>query len=244
MVKAALLALALPALLAGCLAGAPSHGPTGQIDGAVVDHLLRPYSNQTVYLSPLGWTDATSPLGGFTFRAVPVGTYLLMAAHDGTQGAAASVTVEEGRVSKVILQLLPIPSRDPRIVLVPPHVGFEDTASAGGACGSCTWVVPLDAGERPAQVVLKAQWDADLLGRDGLRFQVTDDAGDRLLSTTPEHPMYTGTIDGADIPAEARELRVHVQYGPDFTPRANFRLQTFMTLYYGATHDQIFGAPA
>lgn len=239
MEKAALLALALPAVLAGCLAGAAPAGPTGQIDGAVVDNLLRPFANQTVYLSQLGWTDSTSALGGFTFRHVPVGSYLLIAARPGTQGAATTVTVEPDHVTKTILQMMPTPVRDPRMVLVPPHAGFDDYATPGASCAGCTWTVPLD--DHPAQVVIEGHWDADVLGRDGVRFQVVDDLGDRLLSTAPASPPFSATIDGADIPAEAHGLQVRAQYGPDFTPRANFQLQTFMTLYYGATKDQIFG---
>jgi len=238
-VALALVALALPAALAGCLAGgAQAAVPTGQIDGAVVDHLLRPFGNQTVYLSQLGWTDTTSPLGGFTFRHVPVGTYLLIAARPGTQGAAVTVTVEQDHVTKTILQMMPTPVRDPRIVLLPPHVGFADDAMPNTPCALCTWTVALD--EHPAQVELAVHWDADVLGRDGLRVQVYDDLGDRLLSTSSPAPTLAASIDGADIPAEAHGLVVHVQFGPDFTPRANFREQSFLTLYVGGTKDQVF----
>lgn len=238
----ALLALALPALLAGCLGGAqPAPLPTGQIDGAVVDQLLRPFANQTVYLSPLGWTDQTSPLGGFTFRDVPVGSYTLLTAREGTLGAGAAVTVDEGRITKVILQLMPVHKKDPSMAIFPPHAGYQDLAFAGSECASCSWTVPLD-GERPAEAVLEAHWDAGQLGHDAIRFRIRDDRGhtlaDRVATTTP----FAMSVDGADIPAEASALQVTASFEQDFLARPQFRMDSFMTFYYGATREQMFGA--
>lgn len=240
----ALAALLLPALLAGCLGGeAPASGPVGQIDGAVVDHLLHPFANQTVYLSQLGRSDQTSRLGGFTFRSVPVGTYTLLTAHEGTQGAAAVVEVEAGRVTKVILQMLPTPVRDPHMAIFPSHTGFEDKALYSTECGSCAWTVSLEGAERPAEVVFEWHWDSNLLaenGDDTLRFQVLDDKGDLLYRRDADGSPFTASIDGADIPEDAQELRVQVWFGPAFTPRANFRLESYVTVFYGATSDELF----
>src|ERR1041385_4375782 len=84
-----LLALTLLlAPLAGCVGqahDAAGAGPTGQLDGAVVARILHPFDGQAVYLVQLGWRDDTSPLGGFTFRDVPVGTYTVLASHDGVR---------------------------------------------------------------------------------------------------------------------------------------------------------------
>ena len=49
-------------------------------------------------------------------------------------------------------------------------------------------------------------------------------------------------MDGADIPADARALVVEASFGQDFLPRAEFRMESAMTLYYGATREQLFGA--
>ncbi|HUR26306.1 MAG TPA: carboxypeptidase-like regulatory domain-containing protein [Candidatus Thermoplasmatota archaeon] len=240
----ALAALLLPALLAGCLGGdAPSPVPTGQIDGAVVDHLLHPFSNQTVYLSPLGRNDQTSRLGGFTFRSVPVGTYTVLTAHEGTQGAAAVVEVQEGLVTKVILQLLPTPVRDPHMAIFPSHSSIEDKALYGQECQSCAWVVPLEGDERPAEVVFEWHWETSALaehGDDTLRFQVLDDQGDLLYRRDAPGSPFTAAIDGHDIPSDARELRVQVWFGSGFVPRANFRLESYVTVYYGATSEELF----
>ncbi|MFA5943464.1 MAG: carboxypeptidase-like regulatory domain-containing protein [Candidatus Thermoplasmatota archaeon] len=242
-------ALLLPALLAGmagCLGDeTPLAVPTGQIDGAVVDQLLRPFANQTVYLSPLGLTDATSPLGGFTFRGVPVGTYTLLTAHPGTQGSAAVVEVEAGRITKVILQLMPTPVRDPHVAVFPPHSGFEDLASPQTKCVSCAWTVPLAGDERPAEIVFDWHWETSPLGdhgNDGMLFEVMDDKGDLLFRRDAASSPFSATIDGADIPSDARELQVQVYFGPAFTPRANFRLESYVTAYYGATSDELFTA--
>jgi hypothetical protein len=240
--KVALLVLALPALLAGCLAGAqPPAPPTGQIDGAVVDHLLRPFANQTVYLSPLGWRDSTSALGGFTFRDVPVGSYTLLTAHEGTLGAGASVTVEAGRITKAILQLLPVRTKDPSMAIFPSHAGYEDVAFAGMECASCSWTVPLD-GERPAEAVLEAHWDARQFGHDALHFRIRDDRGHTLSDAVASEPPFLASVDGSDIPADATALQVTVSFGQDFLARPQFRMDSTMTLYYGATREQMFGA--
>jgi hypothetical protein len=219
--------------------------PTGQIDGAVVDQLLRPFANQTVYLSQLDRTDQTSALGGFTFRDVPVGSYTLLTAHDGTQGAAAVVDVEAGRISKVILQLMPTPTRDPHMAILPSRSGFEDSAWYGEECDSCAGAIDLQGDERPAEVVLEWQWDSSALGEngnDGMRFEVTDDQGDLLYRGNAAASPFSATVDGADIPASVRELHVQAWFGPAFVPRANFRMESYVTVYYGATSDDMFSA--
>lgn len=240
----ALAALLLPALLAGCLGGeAPAAVPMGQIDGAVVDHLLRPFANQTVYLDQLGRSDQTSPLGGFTFRNVPVGSYTLLAAHEGTQGSAAVVEVEADRITKVILQLMPTPVREPHVAIFPPHSGFEDLASSGQECKSCAWTVAVEGEERPAEIVFEWRWDGSALGDngdDGMRFQVMDDKGDLLFRRSAADSPFRATIDGADIPTDVGELRVQAWFGPAFTPRANFVLESYVTFYYGATSAELF----
>ena len=220
--------------------------PSGQIDGAVVDQLLHPFADQTVYLSQLGRTDQTSQLGGFTFRNVPVGTYTLLATHEGTQGAAAVVEVRADRITKVILQLLPMPVREPHMAIFPSHSSFEDRALYSAECKSCAWTVPLEGAERPAEVVFEWHWETNAIGEHGddtIRFQVLDEKGDLLYRRDAEASPSKATIDGADIPADARELRVQAWFGPAFTPRANFRLESFVTVYYGATSDELFAAP-
>lgn len=242
----ALTALLLPALMAGCLGGEdPVVVLVGQIDGAVVDELLRPFANQTVYLTQLGRTDQTSPLGGFTFRDVPVGSYTLLAAHDGTQGAAVGITVEADRISKVILQLLPNPVREPHMSISPPHSAFENMSSWGAQCMSCSWTIALDGPERPAEAVFEFHWESSALGEQGddrMKFVVMDDKGDLLYNRVADRSPFTATIDGADIPEDAGELRVRAYWGSGFTPRANFRLESYVTMYYGATSGELFSS--
>ena len=240
MEKLALLALVLPAALAGCLGGEPAPVPTGQIDGAVVDQLLRPFSDQTVYLSELGWRDSTSRLGGFTFREVPVGSYTLITSHDGTRGAVAVVDVQEGHVTKIILQLLPLPRKEPTMSILPPHSGYEDVALPGHSCPSCEWTIPLDEGV-PKEVTFEAYWDRMPHGDDGMRFEITDQFGDVLYQS----PVAFGepvsiSIQGADIPEDADRLHVTAVFGDTFTPRTMFHMESVVTMYYGATKAELF----
>jgi hypothetical protein len=240
--RLAVLLIALPALLAGCVGDEQApRVPTGQIDGAVVDELLRPFANQSVYLSQLGWRDSTSRLGGFTFRDVPVGTYTLLVARPGTHGAGAVVDVQQDRITRVILQLLPIPREMPSIDVLP-HRSYSELAFPGEECIECQWTIALDDGH-PEEVVFEAHWDSTLLGRDGIRFEVLDDRGDVLyLSPVASPSPVVLSIHGDDIPHEARSLFVRAFYGDEFTPRARFQMDAVLTLYYGATKAELFGA--
>jgi hypothetical protein len=212
MERAVLVALVLSATFAGCLGGEPATPvPTGQIDGAVVDQLLRPFAEQTVYLSELGLQDSTSRLGGFTFREVPVGAYTLLVTREGTRGAVAFVDVEADRVTKVILQLMPVEGVLPSMAVLP-HDNFQQVALRDQPCGECTWTAKLPEAA-PAEVVFEAVWAGSPLGHDGMRFEVTDDAG---------------------------SLTVRAHFGEDFTPRLNFEMRYVVTLYYGATKAELF----
>ncbi len=245
--KAAVALLCLPALLAGCLAGEPAAPaePTGQIDGAVVDQLLRPFANQTVLLVQLDRTDQTSPLGGFTFREVPVGFYTVTTAGDGGRFATQVVEVQEGRITRVILQLLPVPG--PHLAILPyQHQSTAERAEAGQVCAPCEWSVELPA-QHPAEVTLEAAWQTGpLLGeqRDHLNLFVTDDRGFPLLEARDQSSPALLSIDGADIHPDARELRVQVSYGDQFLPDPDFTMRSVLTLYLGATKAELLGVPA
>jgi hypothetical protein len=240
MEKGVLLALVISAAFAGCLGGdAPDPIPTGQIDGAVVNHVLQPFADQTVYLSELGLKDQSSRLGGFTFRQVPVGSYTLIAAHEGTRGAVAVVDVEADRISKVILQLMPIPTVAPTFSIFP-HSSFQDYAFPNTPCEGCSWTVELDE-RTPAEVVFEADWQPHPLGLDGMRFEVTDDRGDILYqSPIAQSAPVSIAIQGADIPAGTTSLHVTAAFGDQFAPRANFGMDSAFTVYYGATKAELF----
>lgn len=242
--KLPVLLLAFPALLAGCLGGDADVAPaaTGQIDGAVVDQLLRPYANQTVHLVQLQRTDATSAFGGFTFREVPVGLYTVSTRLPTGETAAQLVDVEEDRVTRVILQLVPDPLPAPYFD-AHAFTSLGERPQAGAPCPSCEWSVPLDA-NRPAEVTLEAIWDGALLvgeERDHLDITVLDGRGFPLYEGRDLSSPFITSIDGADLHPDARELRVQVRYGPGFTPSAQeFRMHSVLTLYHGATKAQMF----
>lgn len=237
----ALLALVLPAALAGCLGGEPSIPvPTGQIDGAVVDQLLRPFAEQPVYLSELGRQDSTSRLGGFTFREVPVGSYTLIVTRDGTRGDVAFVDVEADRITKVILQLTPLPEDLPFMAILPRESIQQGVAFPSTPCGGCTWVAHLDQGA-PKEVVFEAQWAGTPGGRDGMRFEILDDLGNVLYQSPVEsNGPVSISISGDDIPDTARSLTLQASFGSQFTPRLEFQMLSVLMLYYGATKAELF----
>lgn len=243
MLKGALLLLALTALLAGCLAGEPAAPvPTGQIDGAVVDHLLRPYAAQEVRLLQLDRTDSTSPLGGFTFRQVPVGLYTVTTSSGGVS-ATQLVDVTEGKISRVILQLVvpepPGPYAD--------NLAFTSKAqmaTPGDVCDACAWDQPLEGSELPVQIVLEAEWPglAAVAGeRDLLDIVVADQDGFPLYRDLVASPLNI-TLDGADLPPGTTALKVRATFGPEFTPQPAFQMDAVLRFYYGATREQLFAA--
>lgn len=245
--KARLAAVLLPAFLAGCLAGQPDTEPvpTGQIDGAVVDHLLRPYPSHTVHLVQLGRTDDTSAFGGFAFRAVPTGLYTLTTSLPTGESVTQAVEVQEDRVTRVILQLVPAEGPLPYFDAYS-FTSLGEKPQAGAECGTCEWAVPLEAdpAERPAEITLEAVWDPSLVlgnDRDHLDIVITDGRGFPLYKDTDLASPFRVSILGTDLHPEATELRVHVTYGRQFLPSAqDFTMHSVMTLYHGATKDAMF----
>ena len=240
--KAALLVLLLPAALAGCLGGEPAAPslPTGQIDGAVVDHLLRPFANQTVELVQLQRFDATSQLGGFTFRQVPVGFHTVTTRLPDQRTATQVVDVQADKVTRVILQVLPPPGPDIHLEARPFQSGSQ-IATAGAQCTVCAWSHDFEGTERPAEVVLRASWleqAPDVEGGDDLRLLVSDGDGFALFdgAVSPEARI---AIPGQDLEEGTSSLHVRVWCGPRFVPRAAFEMESILTLYYGATSDEL-----
>jgi hypothetical protein len=240
--KGALLLLALPALLAGCLAGEPAApARTGQIDGAVVDHLLRPYGDQEVRLLQLDRTDATSPLGGFTFRDVPVGVYTVTTSIGGIS-ATQLVDVEEGRITRVILQLV-VPEPPGPYASNLAFTSKAQMATPGVACDACAWDQPLEGSEVPVQIVLEADWPGLAVAgeRDLLDIVVADQDGFPLYRDLVASPLNI-TLDGADLPPGTTAIKVRATFGPEFTPQPAFQMDAVLRLYYGATREQLFAA--
>lgn len=249
--KAAALLLALPAVLAGCLAGEPPADarPAGQIDGAVLDHLLNPFGDQPVRLVQLDLVDRTSALGGFTFRAVPAGVYTLTTTLATGQSSTQIVEVRADEITRVILQVMPLPSVEPFVEL---H-SFKSTGerpNPGAVCSTCEWAVPLGA-ERPEEVFFEAMWDSSILDDDGerLHIMISDDRGFQLYNQRDlASPVGQGVlpvkIEGADIHPDAKELRVTVQFGNGHLPTTqDFTMDSVLAFYHGATRVDMFNVP-
>lgn len=214
---------------------------TGQIDGAVVNHLLSPFSNQEVRLVQLERSDFTSRLGGFTFRQVPVGVYTVTTTDSLGVTATQIVQVDADRITRVILQILP-PHENLTYFQAYPHQSFQERPQAGAACTACDWAVPLD-GKRPQEITLDALWHpGPVVGeeRDRLDIEITDGRGFALYSGHNVETPLSISIDGADLHENATEIRVHVSFGPQFMPSMAFRMDSVLTLYHGATKAQMF----
>lgn len=234
--------LLLLVLASGCAAPAPEpvQPATGQIDGAVVDQLLRPFVNHPVYLMQLNARDDSSLRGGFTFRDVPVGTYTLLSSKDGYRSASAVVDVEADKITRVILQLLPIPTPPPYFESFQ-HRGEADVAVAGSDCASCSWDIPILG--RPHEVIFEASWSDGVLTDDWLDIEVKDNRGMTLfhdeVQGTRTQPAKI-TIAGSDLHEGTNQLEVRVAFGQSFTTRTRFVMEEVATFYYGASHDSMF----
>lgn len=245
--KAAALLLALPAVLAGCLAGEPPADarPAGQIDGAVLDHLLNPFGDQPVRLVQLDLVDRTSALGGFTFRAVPAGVYTLTTTLATGQSSTQIVEVRADEITRVILQVMPMPSEEPYVEL---H-SFQSTGerpTPGAVCATCEWAAPLGT-QRPKEVTFEALWDSSILNDDNerLHIMITDDRGFQLYNKRQlASPLLPVTIEGADIHPEATELRVTVSFEDGYLPTTqDFTMDSVLAFYHGATRVDMFNVP-
>ncbi|MEK6975282.1 MAG: carboxypeptidase-like regulatory domain-containing protein [Candidatus Thermoplasmatota archaeon] len=245
--KGALLLLALPAVLAGCFAGEPPQAalPTGQIDGAVLDHFLQPFGNQSVHLVQLGLVDQTSAFGGFTFREVPPGFYTLTTSLPTGQAATQVVDVEAGKITRVILQLLPLPTVAPYFRAYA-YTSPGEAAEGGSMCSSCEWAVPL-AADRPAEVTVEAMWaSAPLMANSTkLDITITDGRGFALYNGYNLVSPFRVSIAGDDVHPEATELRMQVSFGNQVLPSTrDFTMDSVLTLYHGATKAQMFQVAA
>jgi len=219
-------------LLAGCL-GAPSSTPpaveTGRIDGAVVDGYLNPYPFQNVTLVNLGLVDQTSPLGGFTFRDVPAGTYTLISQKPGTDGDVKVVEVRPGQITRVILQMLPHREELPFVSTLP-HTSYSNLATPGSDCTECAWSTFIL--EKPKEMVLQAKWEA--IGTNDLTFSLVTESGKVLGTATGQSPMELSVHDG--LPSQEKVL-VQVHFPQDFTPQP-VQLSFKLDLYYVADRAQ------
>lgn len=147
------------AMTAGCIGGdAPDPGPRGQIDGAALNHILIPYSNILVTLPDLGMQSRTTPLGGFSFFDVPTGFHVVQLDVPGVGIDREVVAVQEGEISRVILQIFPDPRDDPHVTLRS-DVEIVEMAMPGQVCEECAWRTPVSE-ERPAAIELLVEWDA------------------------------------------------------------------------------------
>lgn len=215
--------------------------PTGQIDGAVVDHLLSPFAGQEVRLVQLGRTDVTSPFGGFTFRDVPVGVYTLTTTDPSGATATQVAEVQADRITRLILQILP-PHENIPYFEAHAFQSFQERPQAGAPCDPCEWAVALE-GSRPAEITLDALWHpGPVLGkeRDRLDVEITDGRGFALFNGHDLETPLQISIDGTDLHANATEIRVRVAFGDDFMPSMAFRMDSVLTFYHGATKAQMF----
>lgn len=224
-------AVILALVLAGC-AGAPEvdEPKYGRIDGAVVDQILRPFSHLNVTLVNLDRVAKTTEMGGFSFVGVLPGTYTLTSQAPGTLGDVKVVQVEAGKVTRVILQLLPLPSKEPFTTSLR-NRAQEDLAMPGTPCASCGWGTFLL--RHPDEVVVRANWDSLPSTDATVTMEVRDDQ-DRLIgSATGASPLEVD-LSSSDVAAEATRLKISFRFTDTFTPQP-FEVESFLDLYYNGS---------
>lgn len=234
--------------MAGCLSGPePIHeGPTGQIDGAVLNHVLIPYGNATVHLDT-GETTQTTKLGGFSFYHVSEGFHTVEVEIDGG-GDREVVAVNRDAIARVILQVFPLQEDRPHVTALSDSQ-IVQLAMPGEHCEECEWSAAL-RDTRPEAIELKVAWDADhpLLGasRTDLIVELRDQAGNTLIGplgreqVTEEgaFQVLCAAIDGRALPEGAGSVQVHFQFDPDNqAPHPDFQMESFLRLHYGEVGD-------
>ena len=245
-----LLCLALLATgLSGCTGDAPDPEPipSGRIDGALLDHLLRPWGTTEVRLVELDVSTQTTPRGGFSFVDVPAGIHTLEAVIDGVGQDRELVTVEADETTKIILQIFDFPPPEPYISALT-HQARQQIAQAGDVCDDCRCSVRLHE-EKPVAAVIQARWDGRAApGSDThLVMEVFDDDGARLLlpldrsdTRTDADGMTTLTavIDGELLKPTSDRIVVTFRFDRNNPmPHLDFAMETQMYLHYGMTEE-------
>ena len=241
------MALLVAVALSGCLSSdAPEAepGPVGRIDGAVVDHLLRPWSEVQVHLVEADRWTTTTPLGGFTFLDVPVGFNTVEVDLEGIGTDRDLLVVDEGASAKVILQVYDTPPDEPYVAELA-HRANVRIAEPGAPCEECRWAVRLH--ERPVAVVVQSVWDGFLLPdvESHVIMEVHDEDGNRLLAPigaevethdAQGRSTLTAVIDGQTIRDSAGSLAISYRFDPDNpVPHPDFKMESFLFIHYGMT---------
>lgn len=241
----ALLAFAL----SGCFGGsdAPEDlGPVGRIDGAVVDHILRPYAQIQVHLVELDRWTYTTDLGGFSFVNVPVGLHTVEVIIDGVGEDRELLTVNEDDTSRIILQIYNFPPAKPYVAKLV-HQARVQLAQPDEVCEPCHWSARLHE-TPPVLAVVRVAWDPTLVPgvETHLLVQVTDAEGDALLvpltaddeRTDPSGlRILEGAIAGDRLLGNGR-IVVDVMFDRrNELPHVDFQLEAHMDLHYGLTDE-------
>lgn len=233
--------------LAGCTAPdepLQDRGPTGRIDGAVLDHVLFPYANTTVHLLELDLYTNTTELGGFSFYHLPPDFYTLEVDLPGIGMDREIVAVQPDGVAKVILQVFaPRPDRD--YVAELSWLGTDSLGEPGSDCERCDWRATLRE-RRPNMVVAAAVWPEDAVFDTFLRMEVRTPDGALLLGPFDRDDTVVdevdgkrmrhlgGIIDGELIPEDAGSLLYHFEFsGDNLLPHVDFQMESFLWVHYG-----------
>ena len=244
-VRLACFALLASVALAGCGAPDAPAVPSGRIDGALVDHMLRPWPDAAVHLVELDVWTRTTELGGFSFMGVPPGLYTLEASIVDI-GMDRELVIVEDDVTRVILQVFKLPDPEPYISQLT-HPAHVQIAEPGERCEDCHWSA-LFKSEAPQAVTVLAMWDPVLAPgfETHVILELTDQDGQRLLdpmdrrdeTRQDELSVLCFRIPGADLPDSVRQVVMDVTFDADNPlPHIDFRIDTFLFIQYGPADD-------
>lgn len=228
---------------AGCLGGGPAEphtGPSGQIDGAVLNHVLIPYANTSVEIPDLGMETTTTQLGGFSFFDVPVGFHTVeVHLDDGIDREV--VAVRENDISRVILQIFPTPQVKPYVADLS-KTNIVAMAMPGEACEDCSWRTGLRQ-QHPDLVEVIVEWDGQhpalALAETHLVVELRDQ-DDQLLMLLDRADVQRGdtfrlcaVLPADALPDTAGSLRLDFSFDEDnMLPHPELRFESHMRLHY------------
>lgn len=192
--RAAVLALLVAPLLAGCASDEPAVSletlSLGIIAGTVTDAALTPLEGAVVRIDGANESATTDASGAFALR-VPPGEYLVLASYDAHRGGALRAAPGPGETARLAFTLAALPTERPEVVVAEQHgliscgatVGLADQET-DAACGGSdpnqrtSLRFGIDATHGLSGAVIEVAWEPSTEAAGRLRVLVSTGEGE------------------------------------------------------------------